>query len=577
MTNQSQNIAEQVAAREKEIFGEQVVPPAAATDLEFIRACFTANERGDGLLFASLVKNELLYVTTPDKKGEWYLWDDHVWSYDEHDTCFDLADRVAQAYEYYAEDIFSKIAKVIEELEEEREDELAEIKEKYDDEEAKKRIEKLVKKPLKVPPWMVETKKAYEKRAYSLRAKNKISTALYLAPRLDRAIATVTEELDQKPWLLPCNNGVLDLKRGVLIDGHHDDYLTKKIDVNYNPSADYTFLTDFFNEIGIDPDRPGTEELPAFLKRLFGYSITGNTNEEFIFIFIGPGRNGKGVIFSTIADIMGPYYHEANRALFLEQKYEPPPSATSEHMFALLGKRIVVGAETNKGQKIDAGRIKHITGDEKFNYRQNYGSEKNGKFTHSLFLQTNNLPYGLTKEFSLTQRLVIIELPFRFVDDIEEEEEKYPALKGRFKEKDKDLKTNFRRPENREGVLKWLVEGCLEWQEHGLQIPDCVIKSRDQFAKNEDYLGQFLKEMMEHHPENETMEMKFTQFYELFENWWKENIDKRDNRAPHKNSIAKEMRDRGYKLEKKGGILRVYNFQVNRELLYNNEEMGKSA
>ncbi|MBU1139525.1 MAG: hypothetical protein KKA76_11140 [Proteobacteria bacterium] len=575
MTDTGKTIAEQVAAREKELLGGIDTTPPAATDLEFIRSCFAANERGDGLLLAALIKNDLLYVTTPDKKGEWYRWENHVWEYDEYDTCVDLADRAAQAYEYYAEYLESEIAKVIDELEEERQEEINKTKQEYNDEEAKKRIEKLLKKPLAIPEWMAETKKAYEKRAYSLRAKNKINTALNLAPRLDRSIATVSENLDQKPLLLPAPNGVIDLKRGVLVDGLREDYLTKKIDVNYNTAADYTFLTDFFNEVCIDPERPGTEEMPAFLKRLFGYSITGKTNEEFIFIFIGPGRNGKGVIFSTIADIMGPYYHEANRSLFLEQKYEPPPSATSEHMFALLGKRIVVGAETNKGQKIDSGRIKHITGDEKFNYRQNYGSEKNGKFTHSLFLQTNNMPYGLTKEFSLTQRLVIIELPYRFVDDIEEEEAKYPALKGRFKKKNNALKTIFRRPENREGVLKWLVEGCLEWQEKGLQIPDCVINSRDQYVKNEDYLGQFISEIMEHHPEEETLQMIFTQFYELFENWWKENIDKRDNRAPHKNTISKELRDRGYKLEKIGGVLRVFHFKISQEVLNNNEELAK--
>lgn len=572
--NTKNEIAEQVAAREAELLGRSETENPAATDLEFIRSCYEANERGDGLLLAALIKNEMLYVTTPDKKGEWYYWDQNVWNYDEHDMIVDLADRVAQAYEYYAGYLESEIARVSDELETAREEEIAEIKLKFNDDDAKREIEKILKKPLKIPPWMPATRKEYKKRAWSLRARNKINSALHMAPRVDRSISTIAQNLDKKQWLLPCENGVIDLQRGILVSGKRSDYMTKKISVKYNPHADYSFFTKFLDEVCIDLARPGSEELPGFIKRLFGYAITGFTHEEYIFIFIGPGRNGKGTIFSAIADLLGPYYHEANRSLFVEQKSEPPPSATSEHMYALLGKRIVVGAETNKNQKIDAGRIKHLTGDEKFNYRQNYGSEKIGTFTHTLMLQTNNLPLGLTKEFSLTQRLVIVDLPFRFVDDISAEEAKWPALKGKFKKKNNKLKEMFRRPENREGILRFFVEGCLEWQEHGLMIPDCVLNCRNEIAKQEDHLANFLADIMDHCPDEENLRMTLSHFYNFFEWWWKENINSQDKgKIIHKNTIAKEMRERGYKLPKEGGTVYVYHFRVNWEVIKANPEL----
>ncbi|SDO95152.1 DNA primase family protein [Desulforhopalus singaporensis] len=572
----SDTIADQVAERERELMGDEsnkMYDAVIALGLDFVRDCFNANERGDGLLLAALLYEKYLYVTTPDKKGEWYRWDGHIWEFDEYDSCYNMVEYAAIAYEEYALDIEEKKKAELEELAEERETKIAEIKSKYGDEDAKIKIEKLLKKPLIPSSWMDATIKSYRDRAWKLRGKNKMSTVLFMAPRVDDRIATVTENLDQKEWLLPAKQGVIDLQRGILVDGRPDDLLTKRIDVAYRADADYRFWQDIVDDTCIDPANPSTKELPRFLKRFFGSAITGKINEEFLAVFLGPGRNGKGTILGAIADVLGPYYHEANRSLFIEQKNEPPPSATSEHMYALLGKRLVVGAETNKGQKIDGGLIKKLTGGNKINYRRNYSSEKIANATHTLVLETNNIPYGLTKEFSLVQRLLLIELSYRYVDDIEEEEKKYPALKGKFKQKDSGLKDKLKSKENREGILRWLVEGCLEWQEHGLDIPDCILESRGELMKKEDHLGQFLIEVMEHCPDQENMTMKFGNFYKAFEYYWKEYIDESGAKKPSKKTISKWMRERGYLIEKIGGDMCVRHFKVRDDVALSVEEL----
>ena len=580
MNEQTKNIAEQVADRGREIFADadQAAEAVVGINLQFVKKCYDANERGDGLLLASLLRARYLYCTTPDKKGEWYVWDQHVWQPDEFDSCFNMVEAAAMAYEDYAKDIETQRDAELAKLEEEREEKIAMIKANNNDDDAKVKIERLLKKILPVPAWMQPTIKNYRDRAWKLRSKNKMTTTLFMAPRVDSSIASVSEDLDQKPWLLPASNGVIDLQHGIVIDGRPEDLLTRRIDCRYDPSADYSFWQEIVDDICIDPAMPSTAELPKFLKRFFGWAITGNINEEYLAIFIGPGRNGKGTILGAIADILGPYYHEANRSLFVEQKNEPPPSATSEHMFALMGKRLVVGAETNKGQKIDGGLIKKLTGGNKINFRRNYGSEKIATATHTLVLETNNIPYGLTKEFSLVQRLLLIELSFRYVDDIDAEEAKYPALKGKFKQKDNHLKAKLKKEACREGILLWLVEGCLEWQAEGLQIPECIIQSRNDLQDKEDYLGAFLLEIMEHDPEQENLRMDFKNFYKAFEYFWKENIDDRGSgsssmRPPHKNSISKMLRDRGYVVEKKGGRLWCHHFRIRPEIALEIEEL----
>lgn len=532
------SIADQVAVREAELLLDDPIE----VEPEFVRASFENNERGDGLLFAALYLGRWMYMVTPDKKGEWYQWDKHVWQVDDGEDCFNAMEEVALSYDTYAD----------------------ELKE-YED--------KLSQEGKEIPAWLIKTIPKYRDRAWKLRGKNKIATVLHMAPRVDKRLRCRVSDLDQKKMLLPCKNGVLNLEKGVIQTGDYRDHLTKKIDVTYNKNADYSRWEQVITEICVDPKRPGTEELPAFLKRLFGFALTGETSEQYLFVFIGPGRNGKGVLFDLIASVFGPYYHEANHTLFVEQRNEPPPSATSEHLYALLGKRIVVGAETNDGQKIDASRIKSLTGENKINCRRNYGSEQLFDPTHTLFLQTNHIPYGLTKDFALTQRLLIIELPWMFVEDVEYEEAKEPALKGQFKKKNDKLKDELKREENREGILRWLVEGCLEWQEHGLKVPDCILRSREKIEKQEDYLGQFLDDVISHDPTQEKLRMSLKNFYKAFSWWWGEHIDSREKSMPHKNTVAKNMRKRGYIVEKEGGDIRVFHVQIKGEMSLNIQEL----
>jgi putative DNA primase/helicase len=44
------------------------------------------------------------------------------------------------------------------------------------------------------------------------------------------------------------------------------------------------------------------------------------------------------------------------------------------------------------------------------------------------------------------------------------------------------------------GVLKWMVEGCLEWQEHGLAQPEAVINATDAYFASEDGYSGWISE-----------------------------------------------------------------------------------
>jgi len=508
-------------------------------DLEddFVRSCLDANERGDGVLYATLHSGRYLFNTTP-KDGSWLRWTGNVWEPDEFRDSFKAVEAVALQYEQRALDLFAEAEKLEENGKKEQADKVLDLA------------------------------KQYRKRVSRLRTENGAKKALVWAPVIDKSMACRELELDRKPMLLPCGNGVIDLSTGVLLDGNPADLLTKAIDVNYLADADYADWHKFLVEVC------GSEAVASFLKRFFGYALTGNSYEQYIAVFTGGGRNGKGVMFSILAAVFGPYYHVINPSMITEQRFDPSPNAASEHKYSMHGKRLLVAGESKRGQRIDAGQIKGLTGDDKIECRPNFGKTFVFDPTHTLCLHTNHMPVGMGSEFSLVQRLLKIDFPWAYVDDIEAETKKFPPMAGTFRKKDKHLKEKFLQIQNLEGVLKWLVEGCLEWQQRGLDPPQEILDSVNELARAEDYLTEFLNDSLLPSPDDPDREIGFQGLYQCFLWWW--GLNQGDpKKAPANRTLAKAMRERGYTLEKRGGKIYVrgvlYHPELSREMLHDDQ------
>ncbi|MDD5469164.1 MAG: phage/plasmid primase, P4 family, partial [Anaerolineales bacterium] len=400
-------------------------PRQEQLDDAFVKQCLDNNERGDGCMFAALHRGNFLYNVTP-KDGEWYAWAGNVWTPDVFRRAVAGVEDCALEYQRLAEHLDKEMDIL--------------------------NVDQTDKKSDNY--WMVTLAKAYRARAHRLRSTGGSARTLSFAPVVEPDMACRESDFDKHPDLLPVRNGVIDLTTGALVQGRPEDMLTRSLDLAYDPQADYAPWQAFVDEISDDP------ATAAFIKRTFGYAISGHSYEQHIWVFTGPGRNGKGVLFDLIGEVMRAYYHVISRSMLLEQRNEPGPSAASEHKYSLLGKRIVVGAETNRGQKIDAGAIKSLTGDDDIVCRPNFKSEIIFQPSHTLFLHTNHIPAGLTRDFALVQRLIKIEFPWMYVDDPAAEARKFPAWSTRFRRKDPLLKDKLRR--HKPGILRWLVEGCLE-------------------------------------------------------------------------------------------------------------------
>ena len=130
---------------------------------------------------------------------------------------------------------------------------------------------------------------------------NRIREMINLA-QSEPGIAIIQRELDSNPYLLNVENGTLNLKTGILLEHNKDDVITKLAPVRFDPEAKCPRFDRFLQEV-TNKD----EELIAFMRRCFGYALTGDVSEQVFFMLHGEGENGKSTILGIFEDLMGDY------------------------------------------------------------------------------------------------------------------------------------------------------------------------------------------------------------------------------------------------------------------------------
>ena len=96
----------------------------------------------------------------------------------------------------------------------------------------------------------------------------------------------------------------------------------------------------------------------AYIRRMLGYALTGETREHALFFAYGTGANGKSVLLSTASGILGDIpSHGADRNVRRQQSERHPTD-----LAGLRGARLVTAIETEEGRPWAESRIKQLTG-----------------------------------------------------------------------------------------------------------------------------------------------------------------------------------------------------------------------
>mgnify|MGYP002397706129 CR=1 FL=1 len=509
-------------------------------DPRFVRDCLNQNERGDGILYASLHRGQFLFNKIQNR---WYPWAGHYWQPDIMNASVEGVEKVAQRYQIATDPIGEDIAELtvlINEAKAEA-DRCDRNEDKSGEHTAKAKVDDLSDRRKKLEN---ERNKLY-KRADQLRGKTRADKVMWWAHCVPGQLAVKGDEFDKKPLLLPCANGVVDLETGSLFNGKPADLLVRACPLEYDQNAKAPDWIPFLNEI-----HQGDEDRTNFVRRLLGYCLTGLTVEQFLACFIGEGGNGKGTLFELMHHILGPLAWSINPELILEQKNPRPTAGPSADIVSLYGRRLVVASETDKNRKIGAANVKRFTGEDTLIGRSPHDKdETNFKPTHKLILYTNHAPTGLAADFALMRRLLYIEYNLRYVDEIDTWKKREPQNEHLFRQKDGGLPDRLR--QQAPGILADLVRGALEWQTAGgLKPPDSIIAAAEAHRQSEDHLARFVTEACDR---VDGHQIKLGDFHTAYLKWYGDEVSSKDRYHPSKIAVGKELVRMGYHKETRSG------------------------
>ena len=303
--------------------------------------------------------------------------------------------------------------------------------------------------------------------------------------RADRRHAATTEEWDADPWLLNTPGGVVDLKTGRQRPHDRADRMTKI--TTATPGGDCPTWRRFLDEV-----TGGDVELQAYLQRMVGYALTGSTQEHALFFLYGTGANGKSVFVNTLATILGDYATNAPMDTFMETRTDRHPT----DMAGLRGARFVAAIETEQGRRWAESKLKNLTGGDKISAR--FMRQDFFEFfpQFKLFVAGNHKPAIRNIDEAMKRRLHLI--PFTITVPPER--------------RDKHLQQKLLA--ERDGILAWAVQGCLDWQRLGrLDPPQQVVDATEEYFEAEDALGRWLEERCVREPNAKSLTA------ELFTDW----------------------------------------------------------
>jgi putative DNA primase/helicase len=303
-------------------------------------------------------------------------------------------------------------------------------------------------------------------------------------------------------WLVNFKNGTLDLRTGELHPHDKANYITKLIPYNYNPDAKCPFWEETLH-LALD----GNEALIDFTHRALGYSLSGSTAEQCLFIAWGEsGNNGKSTILETVQKIVGSgsahgYAQMSDMKVITSNETD---NRVASSLAKLQGARLVSMNEAEEHQKFSESLIKQLTGGDTVEACRKYKEPFEFKPVFKLWIRTNEKPVIRGTSDAIWRRIKLI--PFNKPIPVEKRKSRDVVDEMLFREI--------------EGIIAWLVQGFKLWYEGGLTSPEEVTAATEDYRTEMDLVGKFLEERTEHKDGKFTYR---TALYQNFLDWLKIN------------------------------------------------------
>ena len=292
------------------------------------------------------------------------------------------------------------------------------------------------------------------------------------------------EEQDSKPYLLGFTNGVFDFQENKFRPGRPDDYIVKSTNYDYKPK--HMCNPEHINEVEqfIEQLFPIAELREYMWEHLASTLIGTNENQTFN-IYTGSGRNGKSMLVLLMGKVLGDYKGTVPVTLITQKRTSI--GGTSSELVALKGVRYAVMQEPSKGDKINEGIMKELTGGDPLQCRALFCNSITYIPQFKLVCCLNELFEIVSQDDGTWRRIRVCDFKSKFTENPVNDDPDEPY---QFKV-NKKLEEKFN--EWKGVMMSILIEKAKETNGN---VNDCsiVLSKSQEYREGQDYIYQFIKE-----------------------------------------------------------------------------------
>lgn len=487
---------------------------------DFIIECCRAEDKGNGILYATLMRERFVHV--PEAK-QWMEWGGHYWKEIFPFVVEASVERVAEQY-MKARAIEDAAAR---DAEREGED---------DEDGGNKKAASQAKYRCKL----------LAKSILNLHRSAGVSSCIKFALANDNPLMVSAEDLDADPYLIACENGIVDIRTGAFRAGKPQDNITRVCPHNWEgfnaPCEKWEAM--LFEILGERKD------VYEYFWKILGMAICGEISEKIFLILLGEeGDSGKTTIFEIIYEVFKGYAAPMQVEMLLDQGIPQNPNSPTPAIMSLRGNRLMWASEPGENRRFSIERVKLMSGNDSLVGRYPWDT-KNTTFqpTHTLFLLTNHKMRAAAHDQPFWSRVRLIDCPFSFVDN---------PTKPNQRKVNRNLKKEIITTEA-SGIIAWIVRGYQKYVCEGLTPPEAIVEATNRYRTEEDLIAQFIDACIE---PDEGNRIAASSLYNVFKAWF---VDCLGKNAPSVTTFGK-LAQRQIRKEKAGGKVWYYDIEINEE------------
>jgi P4 family phage/plasmid primase-like protien len=324
------------------------------------------------------------------------------------------------------------------------------------------------------------------------------------------------DKLDQNPYLLCFDNCVVDFKTKVVRDAEPEDYLCNCTNIDYieydAKNKDHVRIKD---------------EIETFMKQLFpigelceymwdhlASTLIGTNENQTFNMYTGCGRNGKSKLVELMECCLGDYKGTVPITLITSKRTSI--GSASPEIAQLKGKRYAVMQEPSKGQILNEGIMKEVTGGDPVQGRALYHDTITFIPQFTLAVCTNNLFDIKSDDDGTWRRIRVCDFLSKFVS------EPKPSKKSPYEFKiDKKINEKFN---SWKEIFMWMLVQRA-FKTNGL-VKDCqmVLNTSNKYRCSQDQITEFINECV---IKEDGQRIYQKDVKPAFVNWYEKNYDGR--------------------------------------------------